>query len=315
MVGKIGTNIEKAVDIITNGGLVAIPTETVYGLASNAFNSEAVTAIFKAKNRPSFDPLISHVASIEQLETLVWDFPLKARQLANKFWPGPLTLVLPKTSKIDDLVTSGLPNAAFRIPQHPLTLSLLKKIKFPLAAPSANPFGYVSPTTAQHVADQLGSNVDYILDGGPCGVGVESTIVSFASYTPKILRLGGLSIEDIEHEIGTLEVQQHSSSKPQAPGMLTSHYSPGKKLVLGNIETLLKENHSKKTGVISFQKEFPDTINRVLSPAGSLSQAAQNLFKVLRWMANQPIEIIIAEPVPDIGLGKAINDRLKRAST
>ncbi len=310
----IGTDIHKAAKILSEGGLVAIPTETVYGLAANAYNDKAITSIFKAKKRPSFDPLITHISDINQLNTLTRKIPKKATALIQKFWPGPLTIVLPKTDKISDLITSGLDNAAFRIPNHPITNALLECIPFPLVAPSANPFTYVSPTTAKHVEAQLGNKVDYILDGGPCTIGLESTIVSFKNNTPKILRLGGLSAEDIEQVIGKIDIQLHSSSKPEAPGMLTSHYSPGVELKIGNIEELIKENNTKKIGIISYKKAFPNYINSVLAPSGNLSEAAQNLFKFLRWMGNQPIEIILTEHVPNQGLGKAINDRLNRAS-
>ena len=311
----IGTDVNKAAQILAEGGLVAIPTETVYGLAANAYNNEAVTNIFKAKNRPSFDPLITHISDTEQLSSLVSRIPKKASSLIQKFWPGPLTIILSKTDKISDLITSGLDNAAFRIPNHPLTKSLLDLINFPLVAPSANPFTYVSPTTAQHVQDQLGNKVDYILDGGPCTIGLESTIVSFKKEIPEILRLGGLSSENIEQIIGKVDIQTHSSSKPEAPGMLTSHYSPGVDLRVGNIDKLIIENSGKKIGIISYKKAFPNYINSVLAPSGNLSEAAQNLFKSLRWMGNQQVEIILTEYVPNLELGRAINDRLNRASS
>ncbi len=313
--GIIGTDIKKAAKILSEGGLVAIPTETVYGLAANAFNEEAVTAIFKVKNRPSFDPLITHITKGTKLNELASEIPEKAKILLEKYWPGPLTIVLPKTKKINDLVTSGLDSAAFRIPNHPITHTLLESVPFPLVAPSANPFTFVSPTTAQHVADQLGNNVDYILDGGSCSIGLESTIVSFTTNTPKILRLGGLGAEEIEQVIGPIKIQTYSSSAPEAPGMLTSHYSPGKPLLVGNIEQLIEENKEKKIGIISFKKVFPTYINDVLTPSENLAEAAQNLFKSLRWMANQPVDIILTEFVPNHGLGRAINDRLIRASS
>ncbi|MCF6352890.1 MAG: threonylcarbamoyl-AMP synthase [Cyclobacteriaceae bacterium] len=311
----IGLDIQKATDILVNGGLVAIPTETVYGLAANAFNEEAITSIFKAKNRPSFDPLITHIADASQLNPLVRHIPNKAIKLVKNFWPGPLTIILPKTAKISDLITSGLDSAAFRVPNHPLTNELLKQVNFPLVAPSANPFAYVSPTTAQHVADQLGDKVDYILDGGPCNIGLESTIISFTKTTPKILRLGGLSAENIEQIIGAVDIQTHSTSAPEAPGMLTSHYSPGKPLLIGDIEQMIAKNKKKKIGIISFKKAFPNYINSVLATNENLEEAAQNLFKSLRWMANQPVDIILTEFVPNHGLGRAINDRLTRASS
>lgn len=311
----IGTDVQKAAKILSEGGLVAIPTETVYGLAANAFDEEAVTKIFQVKNRPSFDPLITHISNAAQLTKLASYIPKKAIDLTTKFWPGPLTIILPKTDKINDLITSGLDSAAFRIPDHSLTKTLLETINFPIVAPSANPFTYVSPTTAQHVEAQLGNKVDYILDGGLCSVGLESTIVSFKNDTPIILRLGGLNAEDIEQIIGNIDIQTHSSSNPEGPGMLISHYSPGIELIVGEIEELIKENNDKKIGIISFKKPFPDYINTVLAPSGNLTEAARNLFKSLRWMGNQQVEIILTECVPDHGLGRAINDRLKRASS
>ncbi len=311
----IGTDINKAARILKEGGLVAIPTETVYGLAGNAFNEKAIATIFRVKNRPSFDPLITHIASVHQLEKLALKMPKKAIALTNFFWPGPLTIILPKTTQISDLITSGLDNAAFRVPKHPLTQALLNLVDFPLVAPSANPFTYVSPTTAQHVADQLGHKVDYILDGGPCGIGLESTIISFVNNKPIILRLGGLSAEDIEQVIGKIDTVLPSSSKPEAPGMLLHHYSPDVKLIVGNIKKLIAENSEKKIGIISYKKAFPNYINSVLTPSGNLLEAAQNLFNSLRWMDNQPIEIILTEYVPNYGLGRAINDRLNRASS
>ncbi len=313
--GKIGTDIRKAAKILSEGGLVAIPTETVYGLAANAFNGEAVTKIFEAKDRPFFDPLITHISDISYLKEYATDVPDMAFDLATKFWPGPLTIVLTKTNKISDVVTSGLESAAFRVPNHPIAKSLLESLDFPLVAPSANPFKYVSPTTAQHVEEQLGHKVDYILDGGPCSVGVESTIITLRHDTPIILRLGGVSAEDIEKVIGKVEVHKRSSSKPEAPGMLMSHYSPDVELKVGKIEILIDENSGKKIGIISFKKPFPNYINSVLAPSGNLSEAAQNLFKSLRWMDNQQVEVIITEHVPNHGLGRAINDRLNRASS
>ena len=312
---KVGTSIEEAARILSEGGLVAIPTETVYGLAANAFNEEAITKIFEVKNRPAFDPLITHIANSSQLAPLVTDIPSNTRKLINQFWPGPLTVVLPKDNLLSDLITSGLPTAAFRVPNHPITQKLLSTVNFPLVAPSANPFTYVSPTTAQHVEDQLGEKVDYILDGGPCSVGLESTIVSFKNNATQILRLGGLSIEEIEQIIGKTDIQTHSSSQPEAPGMLTSHYSPGIPIYIGVIDKLLIEKSDKKIGIISYKKTYPNYINSVLAPTGNLPQAAQNLFKALRWMDDQKVEIILSEWVPNHGLGRAINDRLKRAAS
>jgi L-threonylcarbamoyladenylate synthase len=310
----IGTDINVAAQLLNEGKLVAIPTETVYGLAANALDAKAVIKIFEAKNRPTFDPLIVHTYSISEIEKWVTHFPEKAKILAEKFWPGPLTLLLNKKDVIPDVVTSGLNTVGIRIPNHFLTIELLKKLNFPLAAPSANPFGYVSPTCAKHVYDQLGDKVEYILDGNACKVGIESTIIGFENERPTVYRLGGLSIEEIENCIGKVNIELNNSSNPQSPGMLKSHYAPLKKLVYGNIEELIEKYKNKKIGIISFYKKFP-CYNIVLSPEKSITKAAENFFSAIRIMdANDEVEIIICELFPEEGLGRALNDRLKRAS-
>ncbi|MBT1702502.1 L-threonylcarbamoyladenylate synthase [Chryseosolibacter indicus] len=311
---EIGNDIEKAKYLLEQGELVAIPTETVYGLAANALNVSAVTKIFEVKNRPHFDPLIVHVPHAGATLRYVTAINDKAKQLANAFWPGPLTLLLEKQPVIPDLVTSGLPNVGIRCPAHPLTGSLLEVLDFPLAAPSANPFGYVSPTRPEHVEEQLGSKIAYILDGGVCEVGLESTIVGFDNGETVVYRMGGLSIESIQKEIGNVRVQVHSSSNPKAPGQLQSHYAPGKKLVVGKIEELLQLYPAHESGLLTFNKDFNSPYQIILSPTGKLEEAAQNLFTALRGFDKMPIEVILAEFVPDVGLGKAINDRLRRAS-
>jgi L-threonylcarbamoyladenylate synthase len=303
---KIGIDIEKAKQILQQSGLVAIPTETVYGLAANALDKDAVLKIFEAKNRPHFDPLIIHTDSLEKVKQFVSGFPEWAEQLAKAFWPGPLTLLLPKNKLIPDLVTSGLPQVAIRMPNHSLTLKLLKSLDFPLAAPSANPFGYISPTKAEHVAAQLEGNVGYILDGGSCEVGLESTIVGFEDGKITVYRLGGLPLEDIEKIAGMVEVRINQSSNPKAPGMLKSHYAPKKPLFIGDVETFLKENTGKKVGIISLEK---------LSPSKNLKEAAHNLFSALRDLDRSDVDVIIAEKFSDDFLGRAINDRLQRAAT
>jgi len=313
---KIGIDIEKAKQILQQGGLVAIPTETVYGLAANGLDKNAVLKIFEAKNRPHFDPLIIHTNSIEKIKLWVDDFPRWAQQLADSFWPGPLTLLLPKKNIVPDLVTSGLPQVAVRIPNHKLTLQLLQSLDFPLAAPSANPFGYVSPTTATHVASQLQNKVDYILDGGICDVGIESTIVGFENNCVTVYRLGGLVIEDIEQIVGKVNVQINQSSNPTAPGMLKSHYAPTKPLFIGDVNDFIKNNSSKKIGIISFCKDYgvEKNYSKILSPTQDLKEAAHNLFAAIRDLDTSDVEIIIAEKFPDNFLGRAINDRLQRAS-
>lgn len=297
------------------GELVAIPTETVYGLAGNALLPAAVTKIFQVKNRPSFDPLILHVPDLESIYSLAEAIPDKALQLANKFWPGPLTLLLKKRKVIPDLVTSGMDTVGIRCPAHPLTHELLKTLPFPLAAPSANPFGYVSPTTARHVDDQLGDSIAYILDGGPCTVGIESTIVGFEEdNTPVIHRLGGLSLEEIEQLTGKAKVATHSTSNPKAPGQLRSHYAPRKRVIMGNLNDLVKQYRHVAAGILSFRSDYASPYQYILSPTGKLEEAAQNLFAALRAFDRMPVDIVLAEFVPDTGLGKAINDRLRRAA-
>lgn len=316
----LGKDVEIAARYLRAGELVALPTETVYGLAANALDPAAVAQIFDVKNRPHFDPLIVHVAAVELVERYAATFPAPARALAGHFWPGPLTLVLPRRPVVPDLVTSGLPTVGLRMPAHPLALTLLRSLPFPLAAPSANPFGYISPTTAQHVYDQLQGRLPYILDGGPCPVGVESTIVGFdESGRAVIYRLGGLAIEEIESVVGApVAVQLNESSNPAAPGMLASHYAPRKPLFLDDLEVRLPRFAGRRIGVLSFRRrsDLPaGVVQAVLSESGDLSEAAQRLFAALRALDAAEVDLILAESVPETGLGRAINDRLRRAAT
>lgn len=311
---EIGKDIKKAKQLLESEELVAIPTETVYGLAGNALNPKSVLKIFKVKERPEFDPLIIHVPSLFAAEKYVDHLPDIAVKLAQKFWPGPLTILLKKKHIIPDLVTSGLDTVGLRCPDHTLTRELLEALDFPLAAPSANPFGYVSPTTPQHVQDQLGEKIQYILDGGPARVGIESTIIGFENKTPVVYRMGGLSIETLERELGEIKVQLHSSSNPKAPGQLKSHYAPSKRLIVGNIEELLQKYPAHCSSILSFQKDYHSPHQIILSRSGSLDEAAQNLFASLRSLDKIPADIILAELLPEEGLGRAINDRLRRAS-
>ncbi len=313
----IGQDIEYAVKLLRAGEVVGIPTETVYGLAGNAFDPSAVAKIFQVKQRPSFDPLIVHTSSLDKVEKFVSEVPEKAYKLAHEFCPGPLTMLLPKLPVIPDLVTSGLPRVAIRIPNHPLAIELLNALEFPLTAPSANPFGYISPTSAKHVHDQLKDKIPYILDGGSCKIGIESTIVGFEKDKTIIYRLGGITVDTIKKVIGEVSVNTHSASNPSAPGLLKSHYSPRKKVVLGNPNSLIDTYPHLKIGVLSFQSTFnqiPEDHQFMLSGEGNLEEAAQNLFAALRRLDNLPIDIIIAEIFPKKGLGLAINDRLKRAA-
>ena len=314
---KTGCDIEYAARLLKTGEVIGIPTETVYGLAGNAFDLNAVTQIFKIKQRPDFDPLIVHTDSLAKIHEFVSDIPESAFQLAKHFWPGPLTLLLPKKKVIPDLVTSGLPRVAVRVPNHVVTLALLEKIEFPLAAPSANPFGYVSPTSCQHVNDQLGEKIPYILDGGMSEVGIESTIIGYENSLPVVYRLGGITLKNIENVIGKVSIQPHSSSDPSTPGSLKSHYAPNKKVIIGDIVQLMREYEGQPYALLSFQKEYghiPANQQLILSKSGNLDEAAQNLFSSLRTLDRLPVKYILTEYVPERDLGLAINDRLKRAA-
>lgn len=313
---KIGTDIALAKTFLENGELVAIPTETVYGLAGNGTDLKAVSRIFEVKNRPSFDPLILHFANEEDLKPYVKNLPQAVQMLGRKFWPGPLTMLLEKSDLVSDLITAGSPKVAVRIPAHPLAIALLNSLPFPLAAPSANPFGYISPTSPIHVADQLGNEIPYILDGGQCEVGLESTIVDVTSSIPRVLRKGGIAIEDMEGLFESMEIQSGSSSRPSAPGMLSSHYAP--KTIL-RLKSQLDDWPSPdlKVGVLAFNRfweEFPTENQIILSQKGEVKEAAQKLFSVMRTLDNMGFDLILTELVPEQGLGRAINDKLRRAS-
>lgn len=309
------TSPEEAARILRSGGVVAIPTETVYGLAGNAFDVHALAKIFEAKNRPTFDPLILHIASLGEVETLASEFPQAARLLAERFWPGPLTLVLPKRESVPDLATSSLPTAAIRFPSHPLAQKIIRLAGVPLAAPSANLFKHVSPTTAEHVAAQLAGRIDGIVDGGACGVGVESTIVSFAGEVPTLLRPGAVTLEMLREAIGEVKVHESSSApgKVQAPGMLDTHYRPKVPLFYGAPPRGAKL--PAKTARLAFGDtpgEIPETLN--LSKAGDLLEATANLYAQMHELDREDFSLILVDPVPEVGLGRALNDRLRRAS-
>ena len=312
----IGKDIDLAIGLLNEGEVIGIPTETVYGLAGNALDTDAVAKIFEVKNRPSFDPLIIHTNSIERFKDYISEIDTRVYALAEKFMPGPLTLLLPRKDIIPDLVTSGLENVAIRIPQHPLTLELLSQLDFPLAAPSANPFGYISPTNATHVNNQLGDKIKYILDGGDCQVGIESTIVGFVDDEAVVYRKGGLSIEEIEGVVGKVNVVEHSSSNPLAPGMLKSHYAPKKQLILLDNDKGINAN-GKKIGYLGFQHYLPDIPKEnqlLLSPNGDFREAAKHLFAYMRQLDIMAVDMIYTGLLPEIDLGRAINDRIRRAT-
>lgn len=313
---RLGTDLDRAVRALHQGKLVGMPTETVYGLAANAFDERAVERIFQAKGRPAFDPLIVHTPSIAASERAVAYWPESALQLAERFWPGPLTLLLPKSPDLPDLVTSGLPQVGLRCPDHPLALALMKASGCLLAAPSANRFGRTSPTRPEDVLEELGDAVDYVLDGGPCAVGIESTVLEIDSDgAPLVLRLGGLPLEALEEALGRPVPSRLSSSRPSAPGMLYAHYSPGIPVRLMRPED--DPDFEEPSGFIAYRYPSPriePALTRVLSPDGSLDSAAAELFHALRELGQFPLKVIYADTLPAQGLGPAINDRLKRAA-
>lgn len=315
---KTGTDIQYAADLLRSGKVVSIPTETVYGLAANALDPEAVSSIFEIKQRPSFDPLIIHLSAIDQLSRYVLPYSEELAFLLEEYTPGPITILFKKKDIIPDLVTAGLDTVAVRFPSHPVTMELLDKLDFPLAAPSANPFGYISPTQASHVDDQLGDKVDYILDGGACVIGVESTIVSYQDNTLHVLRKGGMELEGLMKRFPNLSINQTSSSNPVAPGMLKSHYAPSAPVVLcEDIQAKLSEFKGQKVGILSLKERYnieAPSCQKVLSPTGSLREASQNLFAAMRELDKMNLDIILTSLVPEEGLGRAINDRLRRAA-
>ena len=306
-----------AASLLTAGEIVGIPTETVYGLAANALDEVAVSKIFSIKNRPTFDPLIIHTSSIERMMDYVVEVPDPLLLLAKAFMPGPLTLLLPKKENISGLVTAGSSHVAVRIPDHGVTRSLLQMLPFPLAAPSANPFGYISPTTAWHVDKQLGEKIPYILDGGSCLVGVESTIVGMNDDKVTVFRKGGISLEKIRAVIGEIEVITHSASNPASPGMLENHYASRHPLVIDDADKILPNYGAERVGVIVFQNSIdavPLQNQIILSPTGNFEEAARNLFSGMRTLDAMDLDVILAFLLPEEDLGVAINDRLRRAS-
>lgn len=319
MSASITTDVVRAAEVLRLGGLVAIPTETVYGLAAHALDPKAVARIFEAKNRPHFDPLIVHVARREQVEGLVTRIPEGAEALMERFWPGPLTLVLPKRECVPDLVTAGLPSVAIRIPDHPVAQDLLRTSGLPLAAPSANLFGRVSPTTPQHVAEQLAERIDLILDGGPCRVGVESTILHVGDDGRlTMLRPGGVPLEAIEAVAGLVAMPDRASHEGAqlAPGMLPSHYAPRARVTI--VDSFEGLEDPGEVGVLSLEPvREPERFAavEVLSTAGDLAEGASNLFAAMRRLdAIAGVRRIAARLCPERSLGRAINDRLRRAA-
>ena len=313
----ISKDIQKAVNLLTDEQLVAIPTETVYGLAGNIFSEKAIKSIFSTKKRPFFNPLIVHIHTIDSLESLATHIPEKAKLLAAAFWPGSLTLVLKKSNKIPDLITAGKDTVAIRIPNHPVTLALLKQLPFPLAAPSANPFGSISPTKPEHVARYFKNDIQMVLDGGSCVNGIESTIIGFENDEPIIYRLGALPLEDIEAVVGKLVVKNNKEENPDAPGMLARHYAPKTSTFLvTDVLTEVKKHAGKKIGILVFKSSlnYENITEIVLSKEGSMQEAASKLYAAMHALDHKNLDIIIAERFPNFGLGNSINDRLQRAT-
>ena len=312
----IGDSLDIARQLLGEDECVAIPTETVYGLAANAYSPNAVQKIFSVKNRPLYNPLIVHVGNMEQLLSVVAYLPDAAIRLLSHFSPGPLTLLLPKNDIVPDIVTSGLPDVAVRIPAHPLTLALLRSINFPLAAPSANPFGYISPTKAAHVKDMLDTKIPYVLDCGDCTEGIESTIVGFREGVPVVFRQGVITKEDIENCVGL--TYQNESKKPVSPGMLDSHYSPHTPLYLtDDIESMIRKFGTEEIGLITYNEYYdalPTSQQIILYEKDDIKMGASKLYASLHEMDSKKYKAIIVKKLPDTGIGLSINDRLWRAS-
>ncbi len=315
--GSKPDSVGEAAEIIRAGGLVAFPTETVYGLGADACNPIAVARIFEVKRRPAFDPIIVHVANPDTV-SLYGDFSGGlARMLIELFWPGPLTLVVRKAELVPPVVTAGLETVAVRMPSNPVALALIRAAGRAIAAPSANPFGYVSPTEAGHVASML-RDIDLILDGGRCTVGVESTIVSLAGDRPCLLRTGGISPDEIERHTGPLVRSTIAGGKPSAPGQLTRHYATRTPLWVVHDPCSREELHKgQRVGLLAFlppDDSQPFAAVEVLSPTGDLREAAANLFSALRRLDEMGLDCIVAARVPEEGLGIAIMDRLRRCA-
>jgi L-threonylcarbamoyladenylate synthase len=314
----ITSNISFAVKALNQGDLVAIPTETVYGLAGSAFSEHTIQKIFQLKNRPFCNPLILHTHSMEEVLKFVQHVPPAAMKLAEAFWPGPLTLLLPKKSIIPQIVTAGSHLVAVRIPNHPVTLSLLKQLDFPLVAPSANPYTRISPTNSKMVYDYFGEELPIILEGDICSKGIESTIVGFQENTPVIYRQGAISVDAIEFIAGKSTLLATIKEKVTTPGMSPMHYAPRTRFyIVENIVDFINENQGFKIGALTLGKldiNQPNTISINLSIAADLEEASTNLYKSMYELDGMGLDCIIIELFPEIGIGKSLNDRISRAS-
>lgn len=319
----LSKDIETAAKLLRENEVVALPTETVYGLAANAFSNEAISKIFKVKERPQTNPLIVHIASMDQLDQITTSISENAKRLAAHFWPGPLTLLLPKTEKISDLVTAQSPLVAVRMPDHPLTLALLRELEFPLVAPSANRYMSVSPTTAAHVAVNLTDRIPFILDGGPCEKGLESTVVGFDfNDQPQIYRLGAITLEDLQSVIATTTLFEHGEHDASpSPGMAKKHYAPKTPLrVVDDLKAYLASHHldpEKKIGVLSFGHQIAPQLGvsiYELSTQKVLEEASKKLYDGLYALDENGLTELVVEWFEPRGLGRTLNDKLKRAS-
>lgn len=310
------TSVSEAAQLLKQGEVVAIPTETVYGLAGNAFEPKALAKIFAAKERPTFDPLIVHIADIEQLKDVAQNIPDAAYKLAEAYWPGPMTMILPKKDCIPDLCTSGLPSVAVRFPSHPVAQAIIRESGLPLAAPSANLFKHVSPTTAEHVAAQLADRIAGIVDGGACEVGVESSIISLVGDKPTVLRPGAITPEMFQKVLGEVDIKE-STSKPgqpmAAPGQCDTHYRPQVPLYYGAVPAGCRL--PANTARIAFgntQGPVPATVN--LSKSEDMLEATAKLYAYMHDLDLPDYSLILVDEIPNVGVGMALNDRLKRAS-
>lgn len=315
----ISDDIYLAKEFLEDSELVAIPTETVYGLAANAFDEVAVKKIFEVKQRPDYNPLIVHIGKPEGVYDLVENVPAKAKLLMKAFWPGPLTLVLPKKEIVPQIITGKHSTVGVRIPNHPLTLALLNNLDFPLAAPSANMFGKISPTNSDHVEEGLGDLIPMILEGGAAEKGIESTIVGFdGDDNPVLLRHGVISRLMIENVVGTVTSYTINNETPEAPGMLTSHYAPNTKcLLVDDLKSAIESHRDKKLGVLSFTAPFQGEnilANLILSSIGDGAEAARNLYAHLHLLDHSDAELLLFEKLPDLEVSASINDKLKRAT-
>ena len=309
--------VEEAAAAIRRGGLVAFPTETVYGLGADALNALAVARIFEVKQRPRIDPVIVHLADPDSAREY-GHLPSEAAALMRRFWPGPLTLVVRKTGLIPPIVTAGLDTVGIRMPAHPAALALIRAAGRPVAAPSANSFGYVSPTEVRHIPDRILNHVDAVLDGGRCVVGIESTVLSLTSSVPRILRAGGVSAEALKAVLGDLEWSTSAQNRPEAPGQLSRHYATRTPLeILSQDNPAAMPRPHERAGLLALTDPGESagyTAVEVLSKTGDLREAAANLFGALFRLDSLNLDRIVAHPMPEAGLGAAIMDRLRRCA-